>query len=191
MKPLLLLFLLLGKSLNAAGSQTEIMWVTFEVNRSYKDADVNCFGTSAQGKLLFSAELEDGVIKSAQLQNKPNVWPYSYTYRALELSTEELRSVSLYQDKRGEWWVTRLALSEPSFRWALYESAKVYSFCKAPQPLETVSPKGFTFEFETEGLKEGIWISESNGTDVAGKRKDGRPYTGSIQITQKEFDDDI
>lgn len=172
-------------------AQTEIMWVKFQVNRIYKDADKNCFGTTAQGQLLFSAELVDGVVIAAQLQNFPQVFPYTPIYRALALSVDEIKSIKLYQDTRGEWWVTQLELSEPSFRWALFESAYRYSFCATPQPLDTVTPKGFTFEFETEGLKEGIWISESNKTSVSGSRKDGQKYSGSIQLTQKEFRDGL
>jgi len=167
------------------------MWVKFQVNRVYKDPDKNCFGTSAQGQLLFSAELENGIAKAAQLQNFPQVFPYTAIYKSMALSPDEIKSIKLYRDTRGEWWVTQLYLSEPSFRWALFESASRYAFCAAPQPLETVTPSGFTFEFETEGVKEGIWIAESNKTVVAGIRKDGRPYTGSVQLIQKEFRDGL
>jgi len=187
----IILALLLVLNGEAFCTQPDIMWVKLQVNRKYQDADVKCFGTSAQGQLLFSAELQDGVVTTAQLQNFPHVWPYSAIYQALPLSARETRSIKLYQDKRGEWWLTQLVLSELSLRWALYESGRRYSFCPAPQPLETVTPKGFTFDFETEGLKEEIWISESNSTDVSGTRKDGRPFTGSIQITQKEFKDGL
>jgi hypothetical protein len=181
------LLLFVGMTVHA---DTEIMWVKLQVNRTYHDLEKNCFGNSAQGQILFSAELKDGVIKAAQIQNYPNIWPYSLAvYSARELSDNEIQAIKLFRDKRGEWWVTRLSLSEPSLRWALYESAKTYSFCPAPLPLETVQPNGFTFEFETEGLEEGIWVAESTKTEVFGKRKDGHPYTGSLQFTQREFKD--
>lgn len=185
----LFLTLFLVFTTQAVCGETEIMWVKFQVNRTYQDADKNCFGASAQGQLLFSLELKDGVATAGQLQNFSNVFPYAAIYRSLLLSPDEIKSIKLYQDSRGNWWVTSISLSETSLRWALFESAYRYSFCPAPQPLETVAPNGFIFEFETEGLKEGIWISESNKTAVSGKRKDGLPYSGSIQLTQKEYRD--
>lgn len=190
MKKLMFLVVFLA-SASGFCSETAIMWTKLQVNRTYRDADVNCFGVTGEGQLLISAEIKDGRVVAAQLQNYPNVFPYTAIYAFRPLSDSETQSLKLFKDKRGTWWLTRLELSESTFRWALYESAKRYAFCHAPQPLETVTPKGFVFEFETEGLEEGIWLSESNRTDVSGTRKDGGAYKGSIQITQREFKDGL
>lgn len=187
----LLVFIFQALSVSVYAAETEVMWVKFQVNRTYNDAAVSCTGLSAKGQLLFSAEVENGVVKKAKLHNFPMVFPYKAIYRALPLSQDEVKSVRLFQDSRGFRWVAALTLSESTLRWAIYESALRYAHCATPQTIATVTPNGVTLEFETEGLEEGIWVSESNKVLFSGTRKDGLSFSGSLQLTQKEYLDGL
>lgn len=184
MKKIIVLFAL---SLAAASQATDVLWIQMNVNHSYKDLSTSCKSVKPGGDLIFAAEHENGRLTRVVLNNFPYVWPYTYIYKSIELTKDQVSQVELFKDKKDRYWVKKFPLPGHVLRWILYWATAHFSFCALPQPLWTISPSPVTYDFETEGIEEGILISYSQKLAFMGQRSDGEAYEATMQLVQREY----
>jgi len=166
----------------------DIFWLRIHTEHSYKDATGQCKGVKPGGELYFASERDGDKLNRVVLSNFPNVWPYTYIYKSIELPKEQLSQVKLYRDKEGRFWLKELPLTERQLRWVLYYTTEHYSYCPLPQLLKTLEPAPITFGFETEGIDEGILRSYSQKENFHGTRSDGLAYEATLRLVQGQYE---
>lgn len=191
MKLLLTLLILLDVQVSQA---SEIHWVGFNINLRYSDSQVSChnFSTSGtpivDGSASLSLEIDGNNIISAQLNNFPNSWPYNIAlYKSLRLSPAEIKGIQLFRDPKGTIYLKQWNASDEVVKWFAFYATELALLCHPPQILRTITPVGTTFDFETEGLSEGVEISYSNWQKFSGQRLDNRAYDLNLQLVQKKY----
>jgi len=165
---------------------SEILWLKMNENHRYKDLVTDCKSVRPGGDFYFAAEHENGKAIRVVLSNFPNTFPYTHIYKSIELSPQEVAGVELYKDAKDRYWIKKLPLYSPALRWILYWGAERYSFCPLPQLLQTISPSFHSFEFETEGIDEGVLVSYSDKASFVGLRSDGQSYQSDLSLVQRE-----
>jgi hypothetical protein len=159
---------------------SEIHWITFQLNHSYKDLETNCYSDRSGGRLYFAMEIESSKVVNARII-KP------YYSKSISLSKEELAKIEPFVDKKGRYWLKTLLLDESSLKWGLYNGSHQMSLCELPLELASVQPKPILYEFELEGFEEDIFVSYSQKEKLKGNRIDGKNFDASMQWIQREY----
>ncbi len=187
----IMLALLLG--LVQTSFASDFRWLTLDINLRYSDSAIVCHNFSNAGKpivdrsVAIALEVDGDNILAAQLSNFPKEWHYSGVYSKLRLSQSELKGMKLYRSPKGKLFLKRWEVSEETLKWFAFDGMKLALLCRPPQPLRTIQPNTTTYEFETEGLEEGINVSYSDWKKFSGKRLDERSYDLNLQFVQKEY----
>jgi hypothetical protein len=165
----------------------DITWVKMDINFAYQDLSKSCYPQKSADELYLATEHEGDKISRIVISNYIYVWPYKYIYKSIELNREEIADSKLYRDAKDRYWIKNLKLNENSLKWILYWIPQKYGYCTPSQPLKTLSAAPVLYEFETEGIDEGILISYSKYFSFSGQREDGQNYTAKLRLVQKEF----
>ena len=182
-----LLFCLCSFLFAGASHGTEIMWLKIAPIFSYKDVSTSCSTSPSSvviGQLYFGAEVEDMVVKRAALKDNT----IEVITDRIYFDERELPGIELYRDKKGQRWLKTLPLSVRLLNWVFFNAdSGSTSECKLPQPLLTIGPAPYTFDFDVEGLFESLSYSDSRTGKFGGQRKDGTSYTARLRFTQEQF----
>jgi len=187
MKHTVLLTLAVAWFIPTSSWGADIFWLKLKMVHWYKDLGTDCKGFSSGGDLVLSAEHENGVVKRVLLANHPYTWVYKAIYKSIDLSPRELASIKLFTDKKGRFWLKEVMWEPRTLMWAMQRGAEFDRVCQLPQTLQTISPGPVTLVFETEGLEDGIWVSDSPKHSYSGTRADGQAYQATMQIIQREY----
>lgn len=187
----IMLVLLLG--LVQTSFAADFRWLTLDINLRYSDSGLACHNFSNAGKpivdrsVALALEVDGDNILAAQLSNFPKEWHYSGVYSKLRLPQAELKGMKLYRSPKGQLYLKRWEVSEETLKWLSFEGTKLALLCRPPQPLRTILPNNAVYEFETEGLEQGINVSYSDWKKFSGKRLDERSYDLNLQFVQREY----
>ncbi|MBI4405178.1 MAG: hypothetical protein HY537_13535 [Deltaproteobacteria bacterium] len=163
-------------------SAAEIVWLRLASEFLYEDISVHCKADSFLNETFFSAEVENGVVVKAALSKASYATPSGN----IVFNEQEVKTVELYKDSFGRYWLKNLSLTGRLATWSLSHFS-IYS-CQIPKPLKsTIEPDPIVFTFDTQGLGEDKIVSESNRTSFNGLREDKRPYHAEIVFTQKLY----
>ncbi len=181
------LFLLLTLSLTVRVDAADIFWLKMKFNHTYKDLTTSCKSIKHGEELLLAAEHENGRLTRVIMSNFPYTSTYMAIYKSIELTSEQMGQIELFKDARGHYWVKKFPLPGYVLRWILVWATERSSFCPLPQPLWTISPAPATYDFEMEGVQEGIFTSYSQKLAFKGQRSDGESYEATLQFVQREY----
>ncbi len=171
-----------------ASQAADVLWLHMNVNHTYRDLSTLCESVRPGGDLYFAAEHEDGKVSRVAFSNFPNVWPYTSIHKSVELTKDQISQIELSKDSKGRYWVKKLPLQGYTLRWILFWATERYSYCPLPQALTTISPSPVAYNFEMEGIEEGVLISYSQKFSFMGQRSDGEVYEATMQLVQKEYE---
>ncbi len=166
---------------------SDIFWVKMDINHSYKDLATHCASIKPGDSFFMAAQHEEGKLLKVVLNNFSNEEAFTAIHKSLELSPEEVKQIELYQDPKGRYWFKKIPLRGYVLRWILYWATESSFFCRLPQPLWSISPVPANYEFEMEGIKDGILISYSQKLAFTGQRSDGEAFDATLQLVQREF----
>ena len=183
MRKVILLALFWGTSVFGA----EIRWIRLGLMEVYEDESVLCKASKPGEAIYFASEIENGKLARVVLSNYPKVWPYEPIYRSLDLLPQELGNIRLHRDSKGKYWLKEFPMTERMLKWMLYVGTQRSPFCIVPQPLLSIGPVPARYEFETDGIDQGIDTSYSQRLDLTGKRADGGAFRVSVHWIQKDF----
>jgi hypothetical protein len=163
---------------------SEIFWIQLHINHTYKDLSTNCQSLKPGGRVFFVAEIENNKIKSARLNSS-----YLKTNsRSISLTAQEVSQIELYQDSVKRYWLKKILLEEAALKWAFYYASRDFaSYCELPQQIATLRDRSTIFDFELDGIKDGIDTSYSQELKTTGTRTDNNEFKASIQLMQREY----
>ncbi len=171
---LLALFLLGTSSARA----TEILWLRVPSQFSYRDLSTVCSNESYPATLYFGAEVEGLEIKKAVFRSS-----LSSTAEKIVLTSDEIKDLSLHQDKNGQLWIKTLLMKGRLLNWMIFHAGgSLFGSCKPPQVLASIDPTSFSFKFEVESVGEGT--IESDLGKFRGRLNDGGAYQAELQFSE-------
>ena len=168
-------------------ARADILWLRLDARYTYKDPSVSCSTLNPGVDFFFSAEVENDQIQRAFVHNFPNVWPYMDIYKNTAFLPEELKKISLYTDSKGRLWLKKVTLSERLLKWILYYPTRRDMFCELPEQISIIVPDSASYEFETEGIEEGVLISYSQRLPFKGKTASSHAFETKVQLVQRDF----
>lgn len=122
------LLVLIALSLATTSRAADVFWLQMHVNHTYKDLSTSCKSIKPGEELLFAAEHEEGKLSRVVLSNVPYVWPFTYIYKSIVLTKEQIDQIELFKDAKGRYWVKKFPLPGHVLRWILYWATARSSF---------------------------------------------------------------
>ncbi len=177
----LIIALLLVVALGASSAPgTEILWLTVKPSFSYRDFSTVCSNQFYPQTLYFGAEVEGLEVKKAVFRD--SLGPIA---TQITLTAEELKGFVIGEDKKGQLWLKTVTMKGRLLSWMFFEAGgSGLSSCKPPQPLASIDPALFSFQFNIE---KGGETAESNLAKFQGKLKDGAAYQAELQFSEKPY----
>jgi len=164
------------------GQSAEVVWLELTPVLNYRDLSTNC-KTDGYFHQYLGAEIEGREVKAAVLK----AGGLEVYHRGISFKSNELASIRFEKDGFDRKWLTGLQLNERLIRWVLENSGSALDGCTPSQPLVTVTPDPFAFNFKVESLGAGPKYIASNFGKFGGTRKDGRAYQAGIYFIQKQY----
>ncbi len=179
--------------INIAAIAENITWLTISPTFRYKDLTAACSSFNFPKNIYFGAEVLGKNPTAAVLKdNSRDVVSFTegifftlYGNRIL-FSKDELPEIEFFQDEFGRHWLKSLSLSARHVAWILAYAGGALG-CKPPQPITSVTPSPFVFNFNNETLNEYVNYSSTPQATFKGQRQDGGPYTATLEFTQEQF----
>lgn len=187
-------FYLCFLSLTTFASDIELVWRRIDTQYIYKDADKQCTTKTSvgnshiAGEAYLALEVEGGKVSGARFSNYPNIFPYKWIYKAIDLEPNEIASIELVLDKNKQIWVKSFTLTERLAKWLVYFPSQRHYWCEIPFTPKNISPKTQTLVFETEGIEQGIEVSYGDWIKLEGERPDGVHFEETIRLVQRKED---
>lgn len=160
----------------------EVVWLELTPIMTYRDLTMSCKTDGYYGH-YFGAEV-DGEFASSAVIRAGGFEPF---YRNVTLKADELKELRFEKDSFGRTWVTQFKLGARVLGWLLQNSGSSLDGCTPTQPLVTIGPGAFSFDFKIDSLGAGIRQIESSFGRFSGTRKDGRAYEASLYFRQTQY----
>ncbi len=166
---------------------TEMLALKIAPVFNYKDISKSCstFPSSVVvGQMYLTAEVEGDTVQSAAL--KDNL--IEVITDRIYFTREELNGIEIFRNKKGQLWLKALPMSVRLLNWVFTNAdSGSTNECKLPQPLLTLGPVPYTFDFDIEGLWESLSFSDSRTGKFEGQRQDGATYAATLRFIQHQF----
>lgn len=175
----ILVFLAFLVGTPSIATNTEIFWVRLEKIFSYRDIDRFCTTKDMPTTFLFGAELVDDEVRAAVFK----YGSFEPLSEKLPFTSDELKGIKFNLDKSKRKWIESIDLNARQLNW-IFTRGGGMDGCVPTQPLATLGPNDFTYEFNLSEILVDPQITSSLGK-FSGKRKDGRLYQSSLALTQK------
>lgn len=191
-KRLTLSFLLVFSSIGFA--DVELLWRRLDTQYTYKDVNTQCSTKTSvgnshiPGEAYLALELEDDKVIGGRISNHPNIWPFQWIYKAIDLEPREVSSFEIVRDKKKQAWVKKFMLTERLAKWLIHFPTTDHFWCPIPFLPRTLSPSSQQTTFETEGIDIGVEVSYSDWMKVNGERPDGVSFEETIRFVQRKAD---
>lgn len=186
-----LLLVLVFFSVQSFGA-VEVVWRMFETNYFYEDSTKKCDtkfntgNTHLPGESYIALEVVNGVVKGGRISNRPNIEPYTWIYKSIDLTQAELDSIEIVRSPNRKLWIKKMTLDSSKFKWLLHYSGKDHYWCSITSVPRALNFSSKTIPFETEGIEQGIETSYSDWMKFEGETGTGDAFKIEFRVVQRE-----
>lgn len=172
----------LGLLVCGASQATEVVWLKLTPHFSYRDITTICSTTIATKEVYFGAELEGNLALRAVLKDNLS----GILADSIPFSPSELSGIVIHRDGAQQAWLRSFSASGRLLNWLFFHSGDSFE-CRPSQPLATLSPAPFDYLFDTDGLGDTLFFTDSNLGKFSGKRADGASYQAQLHFGQERL----
>jgi hypothetical protein len=171
--PFLSLGILAG--LSSGGFANETLRLHLTPTFSYRDFSRTCRVEEIFPRSLSLALNIDGNrVIGARLTDR-----FDFFAKEIDFDANEVKGIHLHRDASGRAWLKSLTLGPRHLVWFFFLS----SDCRPTQELRTINKAINVFEFETQGLGEFCFDSQTPPYSFYGALADGSSYTIRMALT--------